>query len=65
MDGRLVTVNLFRSMLPEELAKIRILYGNDYYDSIKFDLAARLFDKLVTDDDFATFLTLAAYDYLD
>jgi len=65
MDGRLVTVNLFRSMLPEELAKIRISYGNDYYDSIKFDLAARLFDKLVTDDDFATFLTLAAYDYLD
>jgi malate synthase len=65
MDGRMITVNLFRSMLPEELAKIRILYGNDYYDSGKFDLAARLFDKLVTDDDFADFLTLAAYDYLD
>ena len=65
IDGRMITVDLFRSMLPEELAKIRILYGDVYYDSSKFDLATRLFDKLVTDDDFADFLTLPAYDYLE
>ncbi len=65
VDGRVITIELFRSMLPEELAKIRIVFGDDYYNSGKFDQAARLFDQLVTDDDFAEFLTLAAYTYLD
>jgi malate synthase len=64
-DGRGINLNLYRSMLPEELARIRNMYGNDYFDNGKFEQAAKLFDKLVTEDDFADFLTLAAYDYLN
>jgi malate synthase len=64
-DGRVITSDLYRSMLLDELARIRNMYGNDSYNSGKFELAAQLFDKLVTDDYFTDFLTLAAYDYLD
>ncbi|MBX7166659.1 MAG: malate synthase A [Pirellulales bacterium] len=64
-DGRKVTVQLFRQVLQEELAKIRELVGAQAYDHGKFKLAAELFDKLITDDECADFLTLPAYEHLD
>jgi malate synthase len=53
-DGRKVTVDLFRQLLAEERARLQ---GN-------FDEAAALVDQIATAPDFATFLTLAAYERL-
>ncbi|PDV97423.1 malate synthase A [Candidatus Chloroploca asiatica] len=63
-DGRKVTVELFRTMLPEELAKIKEQLGPAYADG-KYEEAAKLFDLITTSDDFVEFLTLPAYDHID
>lgn len=60
-DGRIVTVELFRSVLQEELVKIvqaltaEELLGNRLEDAVE------LFDELVTSSDLANFLTVPAY----
>ena len=64
-DGRPVTCDLVRSLIPEELAKIRGLIGEARYDAGKFGLASRLFERLATSDELEEFLTLVAYDHLD
>ncbi len=61
-DGRPVTLDLFRQLLPQEMEKLRALYGAF---TGKLDLAGRLFDQLVTAPEFVEFLTLTAYDHLD
>jgi malate synthase len=62
-DGRKVTRELFRSLLPEELAKIRTLLG-DQFAAGRYEQAAKLFDRITTDDDYVEFLTLPGYDWL-
>lgn len=64
-DGTPITVELFRSMVPEELAKIKGMYGEKGFASGKFDLAAQLVDRLVTEPQLGDFLTLVAYDAID
>jgi malate synthase len=64
-DGRRVTPELVRATIAEELEKIRGLLGPARFDGGKFDLAARLFDQMMTGSEFAEFLTLVAYDHLD
>jgi malate synthase len=64
-DGRKVTIELFRQMEAEELQKIRAMVGEQEYPKRKFDKAAELLDKIITDDQFVEFLTLPAYRYLD
>ncbi|OGO38731.1 MAG: malate synthase A [Chloroflexi bacterium RBG_16_57_11] len=64
-DGRKVTRELYRSLLPEELDKIKGLFGENLFASGKFDLAAQVFDQLVTAEHFIDFLTPLAYEYLD
>ncbi len=63
-DGRKVTIELFRQILGEEKQKIREMVGEDQYAAGKYELAAELFDRLITDDQCAEFLTLAAYEHL-
>ncbi len=63
-DGRQVTADLVRSLVPEELDKIRSLIGDQRFNAGHFPLARRLFEQLVTGDDFAEFLTLGAYEQL-
>ncbi len=58
-DGRKVTKELFRSVLEEELAKVKRFEGD------KFDAARTLFDEITTDDEFVEFLTLPGYEKLD
>jgi malate synthase len=58
-DGRKVTKALFRSVLDQELAKVRRFAGD------KFDAARDLFDEITTDDEFVEFLTLPGYERLD
>ena len=58
-DGRKVTKELFRSVLEEELAKVKRFEGD------KFEAARELFDKITTDDEFVEFLTLPGYEKID
>jgi len=64
-DGRKVTVELYRQLQQEELAKIRAALGDEAYDARRFALASQIFDTITTADTFVDFLTLPAYDYLD
>ncbi len=63
-DGRDVTLELFRSMVPEEQAKIRDMWGDELYSKGKFELAAQILDDLISDESFIDFLTLPAYRHL-
>lgn len=56
-DGRKVTADMVRSLVPEELAKIKA--GG--FEG-KFDRAAQIFEQMSTQDDFAEFLTLPLYE---
>ena len=58
-DGRQVTVELFRRLLGEELRKVSSLPGAS---TAKFDEAAWLLDRLVSNDEFVDFLTEPAYE---
>jgi malate synthase len=59
-DGRKVTVELFRKLLQEELAKVKAAEAEG-----KLDEAAKLFEDLTADDDYVEFLTLPAYRRID
>ena len=64
-DGRRITMELYRTLLSEEMEKIKSLAGEKRFAAGKFELAKQLFDQLVTEKSFAEFLTLPAYEYLD
>jgi malate synthase len=64
-DGRKVTKELFRSVLDEELGKIKTQIGQGIYEKRKYHLARELFETITTDDQFADFLTLPGYEHLD
>src|SRR5437588_795032 len=59
-DGRKVSVELFRQLLGEELAKVTSAMSEGKYDE-----AAKLFERLTSDDKYVEFLTLPAYQQLD
>jgi len=64
-DGRKVTVELVRAMIPEELERIKQELGNKSYSAGKYELAAKLFEKFISTQPIPQFLTLFGYDYLD
>ena len=65
-DGRKVTVDLFRKLLPEELAKVRKQLGDHQFVlGGRYELAAKLLDDIVTREDYFDFITLPAYDRID
>ena len=64
-DGRKVTKELFRSVLTEELDKIKNQVGAQRFSAGKFEAARELFDAITTNDDFVEFLTLPGYEKLD
>ena len=59
-DGRKVTSSLFRQLLAEELKKVKEAGAPG-----KLDEAAKLFEKITTDDQYVEFLTLPAYQKID
>ncbi|MGE5794769.1 MAG: malate synthase A, partial [Bacteroidota bacterium] len=63
-DGRKVTTELFRSLLAEELPKVKTYLGEEGWKSGKYEAAARLFDELTTGE-YVDFLTLPAYALID
>ncbi len=64
-DGRVVTAELVKKTISEELGKLRKHLGPGRFGSGKFDLASRLFEDMMTRKEFPDFLTLVAYDYID
>ena len=64
-DGRKVTKELFRSVLAEELEKLKTQLGEKRFAAAKFDAARKLFDEITTNDEFVEFLTLPGYELLD
>ena len=64
-DGREVTEEMYRKLIPQELDKIRKLYGDANFASSKLQQATSLFNRLILAKDFPEFLTLMAYDELD
>ena len=63
-DGRPVSTELYRSLVPGQLEKIKALVGEKAYETGHFLNAARLFDKLVMSEQFIEFLTVPAYEQL-
>ncbi len=59
-DGRKVTVELFRELLGEELAKVKAMGLEG-----AFAEGAKLFEKITADDRYVEFLTLPAYQQID
>jgi malate synthase len=58
-DGRKVTADLVRALVPEELARIK---AGGFAG--KFDRAAEIFTRMSTQEEFAEFLTLPLYEEL-
>lgn len=63
-DGRTITYDLYKEVLPEELEKIKAYVGAENYANGRFEEAVKLFDKLIKEEEFAEFLTLPAYDFI-
>jgi malate synthase len=57
-DGRKVTADMVRAMIPQELAKVKETVGN----GPSYDRAAQIFEEMSTSEDFAEFLTLPLYE---
>ncbi|HUL41342.1 MAG TPA: malate synthase A [Burkholderiales bacterium] len=61
-DGRKVTKELFRELLPQELAKIRDELGDKQFREVgRYEEAARIFDEITTNNEFVEFFTLPGY----
>ncbi|MET0415941.1 MAG: malate synthase A, partial [Actinoplanes sp.] len=64
-DGTEITADLVGRVEDEELAKIREAIGDQAWAAGRFDDARKLFERVALADDFADFLTTAAYDSID
>ncbi len=58
-DGRRIEAAMVRALIPEELAKIKADVGGD---TRTYDRAAKIFEQMSTQDEFAEFLTLPLYE---
>lgn len=57
-DGRKVTADMVRAMIPQELVKVKEVAGS----GATYDRAAQIFEEMSTSQDFAEFLTLPLYE---
>ncbi|WP_339149550.1 MULTISPECIES: malate synthase A [unclassified Sutcliffiella] len=64
-DGTQITLELIKQLVQEEKRAILDKVGPTRYSQGKLDQAATLFENLIKDDEFAEFLTLAAYNLLE
>jgi malate synthase len=64
-DGTEITAELVGRIEDEELVAIRAAIGDEVWASSRFDDARKLFERVALADDFADFLTTAAYDSID
>jgi len=59
-DGRKVTADMVRAMIPEELAKVKTAAPDG--SSPAYERAAQIFEQMSTSENFAEFLTLPLYE---
>jgi malate synthase len=64
-EGTTVTDQLVRTVVEEELAKIRETVGAEAYADGRWDQARSVFEQVALADDFVDFLTLPAYELID
>jgi malate synthase len=64
-DGRAITLDLFQTVLQEELAKLRADLGAAAFSQGHYQKAADLFASITRNDTLDEFLTLRAYAQLD
>jgi malate synthase len=63
-DGRKVTSEMVRKLIPEELARVRALLGDAGFEAGEYEEASRMFEGLTTADDYVEFLTLPGCEWL-
>ncbi len=65
-DGTEVTKELFHEVMEEEMEKIKNdIVGPERWEQDEFGEAAKLFERISTQDEFVEFLTLPGYEYFD
>ncbi len=64
-DGRRITAELFRELLGTEVARLRGSLGEGRFQAGNFTEARTIFDRMCTSEEFAEFLTLPAYEYIN
>ena len=64
-DGRPITYALFKDLMREEMDNIQEAVGEQAFGIGKYREAARLMDKITKEENFASFLTLGAYEEID
>ena len=62
-DGRKVTADMVRQMIPEEMVKIKALVGEAAFNATYLE-AAKVFEQMSTAVEFVEFLTLPLYEKL-
>src|SRR5580692_5021302 len=63
-DGRTITRELVSATMKEELEKLKEMLGEGRFAGGKFELAAQLYEQMMTSPQFDEFLTLKAYQYV-
>jgi malate synthase len=63
-DGQMVTKALFRQFLSEEMIIIEQEVGEHRFANGQYKEAAKIMDRITTDDELVEFLTLPGYEYL-
>ena len=63
-DGSTLTQEMVLEFEKEELENIKKYVGENRFEKGKFDLATKLFNELVFDENFEDFLTLKAYPFI-
>jgi len=61
-DGRKVTADMVRGMIPQVLDSIRAEHGEEAFDRMPYRQAAEIFEQMSTSENFAEFLTLPLYE---
>lgn len=64
-DGRTVTYELFKEILPSELEHVKAYVGEEAFSKPTMKRAIEIFDELVQQGDYKEFLTLPAYEEID
>lgn len=64
-DGRAITYELFKELLPSELEAVKAYVGEAAYNTATMKRAIEMFDSLIQQGDYKEFLTLPAYSEID
>ena len=64
-DGRKVTAEMVRALIPEELAKVKATVSAQGEDTATYDQAAKIFEDMSLSATFPEFLTLPLYEAMD